>query len=372
MKTPQQTFIANCKQYLEQRWRALIESAQERPLMDVLQQEEHKRLLAYIRDSLTCRTKTYHYVLPTQLLAKCVNPELDSRSLQAAYGGPGAFDARTLAHSVIVPFDRTNDRVLGGSPEPYVNNPVRVPAVTPEYRTQQKAKKDWDKLVYVLETVENTQDETFTRLVFDQVLIEIYRLLSDVSVVYPTPSRIRLEQTRNLIRDFIGETSGGDRLETVCTALFRTIGRRFRLFDEVRRAKVNAPNGTSGMLADIECWRDERIVLLVEVKDRELTLIQIDTKLEHARAQRITEILFIAQAGIREETGEAIEKRIASEFTSGQNVYITDFFEFAEGILILLGEEGRVELLDEIGRELDRVQSDIHHRRRWAELLKGI
>jgi hypothetical protein len=51
-------------------------------------------------------------------------------------------------------------------------------------------------------------------------------------------------------------------------------------------------------------------------------------------------------------------------------VYLSNFFDFALGILILLGEAGRVEFLDGIGRELDRVHSDITHRKAWAELLK--
>jgi hypothetical protein len=44
-----------------------------------------------------------------------------------------------------------NERVLGGSPEPYVNNPLRVPGITAAYRNAQKQKTDWDKLVAVLD-----------------------------------------------------------------------------------------------------------------------------------------------------------------------------------------------------------------------------
>ncbi len=51
---------------------------------------------------------SYHYVLPTQLLAKCVDHRLDTHALQAGYDAAGAFDARTVAHGVIVPFDRAH------------------------------------------------------------------------------------------------------------------------------------------------------------------------------------------------------------------------------------------------------------------------
>jgi hypothetical protein len=366
--TVEQDFLSECQAYLDQEWKETKAAQKQEEPPDPL--GKGHPLIPLIRDCLTSSTKTYHYVLPTQLLAKAVSPDLDAHSLQAAYDVPGAFDARTLAHQVIVPFDRGNHRVLGGAPEPYVNNPVRVPAVIAAYRKQQKVKKDWDKLVAVLDAVENANDAAFTEQVFEQVLHEIYKLLAGVVVVYPTPNRVSLDKANHLIEQYLTTSSGGDRMEAVCTALFQTIGERFGIFDNVKREKVNAPDAFSGMLADIECWIEDRIVLLVEVKDRALTLVQLDDKLDHARAKHIAEILFIARSGKHPGDAEDIDALIMSEFASGQNVYVSNFFDFALGISILLGEAGRVEFLDKVGKELDRVHSDITHRKAWAELLK--
>jgi hypothetical protein len=309
-------------------------------------------------------------VLPTQLLSKSVNSLLDAHSIQVAYGVPGAFDARTVAHSVIVPFDQANYRVLGGAPEPYVSKPLRCPAITAQYREQQKRKLDWDKLVQVLDTVESANNELFVKQVFDQVLFEIHKLLTDAIVVYPTPNRISLHRTYQLVETYLAEKSGGDRIEAVCTALFQTIGERFNIFDRVKREKVNAADAFSGMIADIECWLGDKIILLVEVKDRSLTLTQLDTKLDMARSEKISEILFIAEQGKEQAEEQEITARITSEFTSGQNIYVSNFFDFSLGVFILLGEEGRVDFLDRVGKELDRVNSAIIHRRVWANLLK--
>jgi hypothetical protein len=153
-----------------------------------------------------------------------------------------------------------------------------------------------------LDAVQNKNDIDFTQKVFDQVLVEINKLLTNVVVVYPTPSRISLEKTLLLIEKFISERSGGDRLEAVATSLFRTISDRFNLFDKIKREKVNAPDITTGMVADIECWLNDEIILLVEVKDRSLSLTQLDSKVDIARANRIKEILFIAQQGIEPKT----------------------------------------------------------------------
>jgi hypothetical protein len=331
---------------------------------------EGHELIPLIRDCLRSTSLSYHYVLPTQLLAKVVSPALDAHAVQAGYPGEGAFDARTIAHDVIVPFHRENERVLGGSPEPYVNNPLRVPGITAEYRGAQKNKADWDKLVAVLDAVESSGDPAFVKLAFDQVLFEVYRLLAHVAVIYPTPNRISLERTNQLIQDYLAARSGGERLEAVCTALLRVIGRRFNIIDEIRREKVNAADIAAGMSADIECCLEGQIVLLVEVKDRELTLIQLDTTLDVARARHISELLFIADQGIEQQKLDDIAARIRREFTSGQNVYVVSFTAFALGILILIGEDGRVEFLREVGSELDRVGARIEHRRAWADLLK--
>ncbi len=331
---------------------------------------------ADLRDSIVCcltsQTKSYHYVLPTQILAKCVDPTLDCHSLQASYNKPGAFDARTIAHKVIVPFDQQNHKVLGGSGEPYVNNPLRCPAVVAKFRKQQKNRDDWDRLIRVLDAAEEARTKDFVRTIFDQILAEIYRLLAHVQVSYPTPNRISLAQTVQVIKKFTAVKSGGDRVEAVCTALFRAIASKFGLFNEVCRQKVNVADAVSGMGADIECKLEGKVVLLVEVKDRSLTLTQINAKLDLARAKRISEILFLAEQGIAPDEQHQVEDRVKNEFASGQNVYVSNFVDFSSGILVLLGEKGRVQLLALVGEELDRGGSDIVHRRAWAQLMRSI
>ena len=101
-----------CRGYLDQRWSEVVgrfekegSAGPEDPL------DEGHELIRLIRASLRSQTLSYHYVLPTQLLAKSVDSELDVHSIQAGYGGAGSFDARTIAHDVIVPFDRASSRI---------------------------------------------------------------------------------------------------------------------------------------------------------------------------------------------------------------------------------------------------------------------
>ncbi|OHB80154.1 MAG: hypothetical protein A2Z25_07140 [Planctomycetes bacterium RBG_16_55_9] len=365
------SFVERCRDFLHARWKTIGAAMESSEPVDPLLPDR-----ADLRDSivscLTSPIKSYHYVLPTQVLSKCVDASLDSHCLQASYDEPGAFDARTVAHKIIVPFDQENHRVLGGSAEPYVNNPLRYPAVTDKFRNQQKNKVDWDRLVAVLDAVEQQNAPDFTEGVFDQILAEIYRLLADVQVLYPTPNRVSLAQTSRIIKEFTAARSGGDRIEVVCAALFRTIASEFGLFDEVRRQKVNVADVASGMGADIECRLKGQVILLVEVKDRSLTLTQVDAKLDVAKTKKISEILFLAEQGIAGAERIEVQERIKNEFAGGQNIYVSNFADFSSGILILLGEKGRVQLLSLVGEELDKAGSNITHRRAWAQVLRYI
>ena len=48
---------------------------------------------------------TYKYILINGLLAKATNKEIDPIALQSSSSLAGAYDARSLCHKVIVPFD---------------------------------------------------------------------------------------------------------------------------------------------------------------------------------------------------------------------------------------------------------------------------
>ncbi len=55
-----------------------------------------EEILQAIDASINSSTLTYRYVLPTQLLAKCIDPSLDCRALQA--GSPRPRGVRCTQH----------------------------------------------------------------------------------------------------------------------------------------------------------------------------------------------------------------------------------------------------------------------------------
>ncbi|MCG3197386.1 MAG: hypothetical protein GHCLOJNM_01872 [bacterium] len=321
-----------------------------------------------IERSINSTTLTYRYVLPTQVLAKAVNPDLDCRSVQAGSGLEGAFDARSLCHDVIVEFDRTNHSVLGGSKEPYLNNPLRIPSISGENRKAQKNKDGFDDLCVVLEYVQQNRGEA--TVVLREILNAIRRRLDAVSIVYPVPNRVSLKQVQAIMHEFLRDRTGGKRLQIITVALFRCIGSRFNLFHRIVAGKVNASDASTGNVADLECLDDMgNVVMGVEVKDRQLTLRQIEDKLPGVRSKGVRELLFLVQGGIFPDDTGQVDDLIEREFTTGQNLYVLEFQRFVESCLALLGETGRRGFLIEVGIELDRQREDISHRRKWKDLL---
>jgi hypothetical protein len=366
-KKTSKDLITVCRTILDAVWNEVSARAAQGAVPDVL---DDPSLLDAIKNAIRSKIKSYRYVLPTQLVAKLADPSLDCRCLQAKEEVTGAFDARSIADGVLVAFDAANHHVLGGSPEPYVNNPLRVPAVSPTYAKAQKNKQGWSELCRVLAACQKQDDSEFTKALFTQTLIEIHRRLAEVRVAYPVPLRVSLARTLRLVDEFLAEQSGGDRVQAVACALFLLIGRRFGLYAKVERAVINAADAATGLAADLECTTEEGApVLAVEVKDKELTVSQLETKLKTARAKKIAEVLFVAQKGVEPGQEAAMVSRIEEEFTRGQNVYVFDLNSLARSVLALMGGKACPAFLELIGEQLEQFRSDIRHRKAWSELL---
>lgn len=283
----------------------------------------------------------------------------------------GAFDARSLCHEVVVPFDQANERVLGGSREPYVNNPLRVPRVSHDYLEARKDKVGWEILIAALDWLE--EHPSSENHFLDGILIVVAERLATVAVTYPTPSRIGLGPTIELVGAFLHERSGGDRYEVVATALIRTLSDHFGLFDEVRRGHVNAPDAPTGQLLDLDCLRDGKVVLSVEAKDRDLTVTELEGKIiPTARTAGLKEVIVLTST-LQDNHDESLDaaRRIDDAFATGTNIYRFDLLDFAMSFLALLGEEGRIDFLNEVGSALEE-HSELVDRQRWAELLAAV
>ncbi|MEK7675342.1 MAG: restriction endonuclease, SacI family [Verrucomicrobiota bacterium] len=355
----------------------ILETAWQRVIADVTAQPQHN----YVSDAVFCRAVadsvnhrlvTYRFCLSIQLLGKMTNPAVDSLKLQRGDGSdPTAWDARSLGSKVVCEFNRRQEGILGDSSDPYVSKPMRQPRMFRDDRSK-KDVPGWNRLVDILEQVESQNQPAFTEKVFRQVLLEMYRRQRTLTFSYPIPPRISLESTLALAEEFLRERSGGDRALALSGALFDAIGIHFKLFATVNRARINASDEATGQAADLECVSEEgRIVLAVEVKDRTLTLTDVEGTLQKSRHRAIKDILFTAP-GVQTDDQSAVSERVSRAFTAGQNLYVFDFFDLARSVLALGGEAIRTTFLRKVGEHLDKWNTQPRHRQAWKKLLEKV
>jgi hypothetical protein len=330
------------------------------------------QLRGAIRDSVNHAQVAYRFCLPIQLLGKLTNNALDCLRLQRGDGAdPAAWDARSLGSKVVCEFNRRQEFLLGTSQDPYVSKPMRQPRMFRDDRSK-KDVAGWNTLVGILQAVEERNDPDFTVRVFRQVLLEMLRRQRTLRFTYPVPPRVSLERTLSLATEFLMEKSGGDRPLALAGALFDAMGIHFGLYARVDRARVNASDVAIGLAADLECLDSAgKPLVAVEVKDRILTLADIEGTLQKSRQRQIRDIFFTS-AGVRTEDKAAVEERIARAFAAGQNLYVFDLLGLARSVLAVGGEPIRLTFLNKVGEHLDQWCTQPRHRQAWKRLLEQL
>lgn len=360
--------VQKAAQLLEKHWQGVVAEA---GVQADIEYVADASLVRAIHACVNHMQVAYRFCLPVQLLGKLTNPTVDALRLQKRKEDPNdvsGWDARSLASRVVAPFNQRQENILGASSDPYVGNPMRIPRMLRD----DPSKKDvmgWNVLVDVLERVESERNPRFTEAVFRQVLLEMLRRQKSLRFVYPLPPRISLEACLVIAQRFLEEKSGGDRSLALCGALFDAIGIHFGLYSEVDRARINASDEATGRVADLECIDAERrVILAVEVKERKLTLTDLEGTLRKCRQRRIKDIFFTTP-GVRPDEQAALNDRIANAFASGHNVYVFDFLDLARSVLALGGEPIRNTFLQKVGEHLDRWNTQPAHRQAWKRLL---
>lgn len=356
-------FYEHCSETLGKYWEEVQACEVEHDYMPEMRQD--------IASTMRASEKSYSYVLPTQVLAKLTDETLDSRCIQdTREGGQGNFNARDVCKYVIVPWERLQGIPLGESSDPYVNNPLRYPEISPRFRENRRQRETWDKLCEILSAIEVQSERTFTENVFKQILLETRRLQEEAQIRYIIPNRFNLRTTMTTLNDFLSVSSGGARLQTVLVALFRTMKTHWGIYDEVFSAPVNVSDASKGRPSDIDCRKNGRTILAVEVKDTMLTLSLLEDKIRSCRSNDVDELMFLIRANPL--TQDTIPQRIEKEFANGLNIYTLDALAFLESNLACLGEKSRRDFIAEVGRVGEELRLKFADRKHWERILTSL
>lgn len=223
--------------------------------------------------------KTYKYILVNAILAKATNNDIDPLALQAGAPLTGAYDARSLCHQVLVPFERDFlQNALGGSNEPFLNKPARFTHLSKDNAVRKGDDKILlELLVDTLPKIKTSTDaKTYLTcaLEFLSKRIEELQALHESEIKYnPTLVEIYEFIYRFLEKSFEGETSA-----VIVGTLEKIFHSRKKEEFKVIAHKLNQSGASSKEVGDVDVFKGDQFIYAIEIKDKKFTAYD----LEHA------------------------------------------------------------------------------------------
>ncbi len=269
-----------------------------------------------IQQILSAKDVTFKYLLITGILAKLTNPSAHPRAIQASSSLSGAYDARSLCHSIIVPFEKTKGNLWGLSNEPYVNKPARHP----EHRGDNPQLRNGDlarTLHKALEAANSSSPTDVERMLAHCLRIGKTHAASIVSANIDTD--VNLKHVISFVHEFLKETGGGARLAAVAGAFIV-------LNANDMGVKIHPPNASDTFAktaGDIEVFADKKLIMAFECKHRPMNLADVEHGLKKAKERGVQEYCFIIASGMTEESRIIARIEAASDETDASvlNIY---------------------------------------------------
>ena len=236
-------------------------------------------LVAMLRKVILGSHKTYKYVLVTSLLAKATNSAANALCLQAGAPLSGAFDARSLCHKILVPFERDHlANALGASNEPYLNKPARF-----THLASSNAVRDGNdrEILNTLIAIGNAVNRAGASLAFKclsccftllEKVIANNEMLNTVNTII-TPDLIDIYA---YIARYIEESLEGETCAAVVGAVEKQFYSCLKGAYRVEVHKVNECGASSKEVGDIDVYEDNKCFYSVEVKDKAFTVYDVE------------------------------------------------------------------------------------------------
>lgn len=336
---------------------------------DFLDLDIYKQRIREIKEVIHGEQLTYKYILLTAALAKVVNPRIHYRALQKGSKLQGAYDARSIAHSVVVPFEKSHGERLGGSNEPFLNRPARYREFDLSNRDRNRSAQK--RLYSLLENcqVYSTKDKTLPKAVLRQVLKEMFSLQPTKREFQVPPVQISLRATVQIVDEFLRVSGSGERLVAVCAAAFASMCEMSGERLQVRAYPVNWPDKFAKTAGDIEFYMDGKIVQAAESKDKPISESDVRHCQTKAKRYGITEYIILNGAGIVSTDKLAITKFIESQLKEGINLYLLKVPQQLFSYFVYLGEQGRKLFLTKVGNCLNEIKATPDNKEAWQQLI---
>lgn len=239
--------------------------------------------------------KTYRYILVTALLAKATNDEINILSLQKGDGENGKYDARSLCHKVLVPFETLKlPGSLGGSNEPYLNKPARF--VSLSLTNAVRRGKDHQTLSDVINVLLEIPDSN-TAYKYLRYALHVMKEINKeyVSKFSVGDCLIDISGFSQLVLDYIYMITEHSFEGEICPLIIAQLEQMYLGKDfKVEPHKVNQSGTSSKEIGDIDVYdKNKKLVYSIEVKDKNFSKQDVAHAITKFRQAGLNTSLFI-------------------------------------------------------------------------------
>lgn len=285
--------------------------------------------------------KTYLYILCTALLAKSTDKRVNPIVIQKKSSLDGAYDARSLCHSVIVKNKNVN-KLLGNSNEPFLNKPARIESLDKQTAFRGgKTKKLIKSLIRFLLSIKD-ETEAYTNLV--ELLCLLIKQHSKESIKYDMISKTIMSASKNIdetskvykvILNAQKHSLGGQTLAISVGAILKCFYEKQPEYSVVIH-NVNESGASSKEIEDIDVFFKGKPLYCVELKDKEFDENDILNSVRKVSQSFCYRLIFIVGVNSREKRLDRFSVLKEKLNDENFNLEIIDFDSFFNTILNLI------------------------------------
>jgi hypothetical protein len=280
-----------------------VENLSDAPLCD------YKDFIDFVIDN---KHLTYKYVLFTAILSKSADESINGLCLQAGSELTGAYDARTVCHQVIVPFEmETLEKALGGSNEPFLNKPARYTELSTDNAVRRgNDEKILHSLINNIPLID-TSDKAYSCLKYLLYKLIKIKEKKKAITVFSIPDSANLpSKLMTFINRALEQSYEGEILTLMIAGIYHLHYNKPSALVEVH--PVNQCGASGREVSDLDIYVDGKLVASNELKDKDYA----ETDVRHAADKVLsaggTKMLFIE--GPRANAQGAFKKAIESEY----------------------------------------------------------
>lgn len=289
-----------------------------------------------IKNVLSGTHKTYKYILVNGILAKAACEEANPIALQAGAPLKGAFDARSLCHKVLVPFERDFlKKALGGSNEPFLNKPARFTHLSEDNAVRKgKDKQTLLLLIEIFNSIKTSDDaKKYLSCVLEYLKKQIEKNNIDfVGSFDYSPDLVEIYEfsIKFIKQSFEGETSAVI-VGTLEGLLHEYMDGNYRVISH----KINQSGASSKEVGDIDVYRDSSFFYSIEVKDKDFTEYDVEHAFNKVMENGGEKAAFVYGNGVKFDIVQ-IRKIVKKYERKGMFVVVQDISTHIKNILFRL------------------------------------